>query len=108
MITETNFIQAPRQAPAEDLRRKIESRTARVGIVGLGYVGLPLAVEFAEAGFEVTGIDLQAAKVDSINHGRSYIQDVSTENLTRLVDDRKIHATNNFSAVSTLDTINIC
>src|SRR5579871_955803 len=90
-----------------DLRRKIETRTARVGVVGLGYVGLPLAVEFAEAGFHVTGIDVQAAKVDSINRGESYVQDVTTASLARLVHSGKIHATTDFTAVAALDTINI-
>ena len=59
---------------AEALRQKITSRTARVGVVGLGYVGLPLAVELARAGFKTTGIDLDKRKVDAINRGESYIQ----------------------------------
>ena len=61
------------------LTDKIRSRTAKVGIVGLGYVGLPLAMEFAKAGFPVTGIDVQPSKVEALNAGRSYIQDVPTE-----------------------------
>src|SRR5579871_5778455 len=105
MITETNFIQAPRQAPAEDLRRKIESRTARVGVVGLGYVGLPLAVEFAQAGFNVTGIDIDQSKVDALNRGESYIQDVPTSVLAPLVKAGKLRATADFAAVKDLDTI---
>ena len=55
----------------ELMREKIRSRTAKVGVIGLGYVGLPLAVEFANAGFPVTGIDVQAAKVQGLNAGRS-------------------------------------
>jgi len=62
----------------EELRRKIETHQARVGVVGLGYVGLPLVVEFAHAGFSVTGIDVQQSKVDAINRGESYIQDIPT------------------------------
>ena len=58
------------------LKDKIESKTARVGIVGLGYVGLPLAVEFAKAGFHVSGIDLQQSRVDRLMKGESYVQDV--------------------------------
>jgi hypothetical protein len=56
---------------------KIRTRTAKAGVIGLGYVGLPLAVEFANAGFSVTGIDVQHSKVDELNAGCSYIQDVS-------------------------------
>src|SRR5579872_4780001 len=92
----------------EELRRKIETHKAHVGVVGLGYVGLPLVVEFAEAGFCVTGIDVQQSKVDSINRGESYVQDVSTQVLKPLVRDGKIRATTDFGAVAALDTINIC
>ena len=69
----------------EQLREKIASRAARVGVVGLGYVGLPLAVEFAKAGFHVTGIDVQQSKVDQLNLGQSYIQDIPTSVLELLV-----------------------
>jgi UDP-N-acetyl-D-glucosamine dehydrogenase len=92
----------------EELRRKIETRQARAGVVGLGYVGLPLAVELAHAGFSVTGIDLLPAKVDSINRGESYVQDVPTEVLKPLVESGKIRATTEFADVAGLDTINIC
>ena len=93
---------------AQELKKKIESRKAAVGIVGLGYVGLPLAVEFAEVGFSVTGIDIDQSKVDSINRGVSYIQDVPTAVMKPLVEAGKIRATADFGAVSKLDTINIC
>ena len=92
----------------EDLQQKILSKQAKVGIVGLGYVGLPLAVEFANAGFCVTGIDIDAAKVESINRGESYVQDVPTTVLGPLVKAGKIRATADFAAVASLDTINIC
>ncbi len=92
---------------AEILEDKIRRRTARVGIIGLGYVGLPLAVEFAKAGFCVTGIDVQESKVDKLNRGESYIQDVPAEVLGPLVETKKLRATTNFSAVAELDTINI-
>jgi UDP-N-acetyl-D-glucosamine dehydrogenase len=92
----------------ENLRRKIESRQASAGVVGLGYVGLPLAVELAHAGFSVIGIDVQASKVDSINRGDSYVQDVPTDVLKPLVQAGKIRATTDFAAVRELDTINIC
>jgi UDP-N-acetyl-D-glucosamine dehydrogenase len=94
-------------APAGALERKITSRTARVGIVGLGYVGLPLAVEFAKAGFAVTGIDVQESKVAKLNAGESYVQDVPNQALRPLVESEKFHATTDFSAVADLDTINI-
>jgi UDP-N-acetyl-D-glucosamine dehydrogenase len=90
------------------LKDKIRAKTARVGIVGLGYVGLPLAVEYASAGYSVVGIDLQPAKVDSINRGESYIQDVPTEEIQSLVASGKLTATADFSVISTLDTVNIC
>ena len=92
---------------SQELKRKIESREARVGVVGLGYVGLPLAVEFAQAGFKVTGIDLDRKKVDALNRGESYIQDVPTERLKPLVDAGLLRATTDFAAVAQLDTINI-
>ncbi len=92
---------------AEGLQEKIKSRTARVGIVGLGYVGLPLAVEFARAGFRITGIDVQESKVTSLQRGQSYIQDVPTSVLKPLVEAGKLEATTDFSVVQELDTINI-
>jgi len=90
------------------LKDKIESKTARVGIVGLGYVGLPLAVEFAKAGFHVTGIDLQHSRVDRLMHGESYVQDVASADVTQLVNSKRFDATTDFSIVRELDTINIC
>src|SRR5512141_2910106 len=93
---------------AQALAEKIRSREARVGIIGLGYVGLPLAVEFAKAGFSVTGIDLIQPKVDRINAGDSYIQDVSAADVASLVAAGKLRATTDFSVVAELDTINIC
>jgi UDP-N-acetyl-D-glucosamine dehydrogenase len=92
---------------AEVLQSKIKDKTASVGVVGLGYVGLPLAVEFAKAGFYVTGIDVLAHKVDAINRGESYIQDIPTSVLKPLVESGHIKATTSFEAVRELDTINI-
>src|SRR6185437_16149679 len=88
---------------AEVLRDKIRSLSARVGIVGLGYVGLPLAVEFAKAGFHVTGIDLQVSKIASLNRGESYIQDVAESDLRPLVKAGKLSATSDFSVIADLD-----
>jgi UDP-N-acetyl-D-glucosamine dehydrogenase len=94
-------------ATATTLEEKIKSRTARVGIIGLGYVGLPLAMEFAKAGFPVTGIDIQPAKVSKLNSGESYVQDVPTDTLRKWVSEGKFRATSDFSVISELDTINI-
>jgi len=90
------------------LEDKIRSHSARVGIVGLGYVGLPLAVEFAKAGFRVTGIDVNAAKAARVNAGDSYVGDIPSSVLGELVAQGKIAATSDFSVVRDLDTINIC
>ena len=96
------------QTPQLALEDKLRCKTARVGIVGLGYVGLPLAVEFAKAGFHVTGIDIQDSKVASINAGDSYVQDVDGETLQGLVESGHFIATTDFSTVAELDTVNIC
>src|SRR5258707_3297020 len=90
------------------LEEKIRNRKARVGIVGLGYVGLPLAVEFAKAGFDVTGIDLSESKVAKVNAGDSYIADIPAGVFTPLVEAGKISATSDFGFISQLDTVNIC
>ncbi|HZT75621.1 MAG TPA: nucleotide sugar dehydrogenase [Vicinamibacterales bacterium] len=90
------------------LRNKLQARTARAGVIGLGYVGLPLAVEFARAGLTTTGIDLDRRKVDAVNQGTSYIPDVQTADVARLVADQKLSATTDFSVIAGLDTINIC
>ena len=93
---------------AEALQAKIKDKSARVGIVGLGYVGLPLAVEFAKAGFSVTGIDVMESKTSAINAGNSYVQDVTESVFRPLVEAGKISATTDFSVIADLDTVNIC
>jgi len=92
----------------EILREKIETKTAKVGIVGLGYVGLPLATEFAKAGFAVTGIDVQESKVAGLNRGESHVQDVPSSEIAKLIGEKRFRATSDFSVVRELDTINIC
>ena len=87
---------------------KLKNRTARIGVVGLGYVGLPLAVEFAHAGFHVTGLDIDERKVSKLNAGESYIQDIPTSVLQPLVNSGRLDATTDFSKLRELDTINIC
>jgi len=96
------------ETAARLLEEKIRARTARVGIVGLGYVGLPLAVEFAKAGFHVTGIDISQEKTRRVNAGDSYVGDISSATLAPLVSDGRLKATADFAAVRDLDTINIC
>ena len=93
---------------ARELQEKIRERSAKVGVVGLGYVGLPLAIEMAQAGFEVTGIDLVKEKVDSVNSGVSYVPDISSEALRSSVFASRIRATQSLAAVEALDTLNIC
>jgi UDP-N-acetyl-D-glucosamine dehydrogenase len=87
---------------------RIRLREARCGIIGLGYVGLPLALEFARAGFRTTGIDVDRAKVDAIRAGRSYIVDVSDDEIAKEVDAGRFVATPDFATIRELDTINIC
>jgi len=82
-------------------------KTVKVGVIGLGYVGLPLAVEFANAGFSVTGIDVQASKVAELNSGSSYIQDVPTDTLRKHVESGHFRATSDLSVIAELDTVNI-
>jgi len=91
-----------------DLIEKIRAGQVRCGVVGLGYVGLPLAVELAESGVHVVGIDVQAAKVEAINAGRSYVLDVPSERISRLVKEGLLSATTDFSVVAELDTLNVC
>lgn len=88
--------------------QKIESGQARVGVVGLGYVGLPLAVELAASGLEVVGIDVNADKVAAINEGRSYILDVPSERVAELVAAGRLSATSDFAEAANLDSMNVC
>ena len=90
------------------LKEKIQNRTALVGIIGMGYVGLPLACEFAKGGFNVTGIDINQEKVDKLNQGTSYILDVDSSELTLYVDRGILSATSNPSVLEKMDCIIIC
>ena len=92
----------------DQLLERIHNREAHVGVVGLGYVGLPLAVEFAEAGFHVIGLDVNPQKADSVNHGESYIADIQSERLKPLVESGNLQATTNYGDLSEVDTISIC
>jgi UDP-N-acetyl-D-glucosamine dehydrogenase len=87
---------------------RIRSRDARVAVIGLGYVGLPLAVELARAGFTAVGIDVMAEKVARVNAGDSYIKDVPSPMLKEVVAAGKLSATTDFSVIRQCDTVNIC
>lgn len=106
----SDILQPPSQegSAVETLRKRIATKKARVGVLGLGYVGLPLAVEFARAGFDVTGIDVQQSKVDQFNSGHSYIKDVKDDVFSPLVKSGKLRASSDFSVIRDLDTIDIC
>ena len=90
------------------LIENIERRDARVGVIGLGYVGLPLAVEFANAGFSVLGIDTDASKVAALAAGDSYISDVPADVIGALVAGGQLAASHDYEAIAELDTISIC
>lgn len=92
----------------QQLLDRLNKREAKVGIVGLGYVGLPLAVEFAEAGFSVIGLDVTREKVDMLNRGESYIMDIPTERLKPLVDSGRLCATTEYADLRQADTVSIC
>jgi UDP-N-acetyl-D-glucosamine dehydrogenase len=99
---------ARESSPALELESKILERTARVGVIGLGYVGLPLCTEIAEEGFEVVGIDIDRSKVESVNAGLSYILEIPSERLFSLVVNGTIRATQSLAAIESLDAISIC
>ena len=90
------------------LKEKIENKKANIGIIGLGYVGLPLAVEFGKAGFSVTGFDNDEAKVSAIDKGDSYISDVSSKDIKDLVSSKKLIATLDKALLNKMDVIIIC
>jgi len=90
------------------LTKKINDRSAKIGVIGLGYVGLPLAIEFVNAGYEVVGIDIDEKKINYINKGINYINDVDDRTLKNSIKNNQLRATNDFSVVQDLDAISIC
>jgi UDP-N-acetyl-D-glucosamine dehydrogenase len=92
----------------QELLMKLGDKTAHVAVLGMGYVGMPLAVAFAESGFNVTGIDPDQSKVQRFEHGESYIQDVSDDTLQRLRSTGKLSMTADFSALQRVDAVSIC
>jgi UDP-N-acetyl-D-glucosamine dehydrogenase len=93
---------------AAELLQRIENRTAHLGVIGLGYVGLPLAVEFAQAGFHVHGIDVDAARVARLRKGRSYVQDVPDGDLRAVVRSGHLLPTTDFDVLRRVDAVNVC
>lgn len=91
-----------------NFKTKIENREAQIGVIGLGYVGLPLAMEFVRAGFHVTGIDVDQEKVKKLNRGENYIQDVEDVSVANAVAINQLSATSDFSVIQNLDAISIC
>src|SRR5947199_3243474 len=91
-----------------ELIELIKDKCARVGVIGLGYVGLPLATEFASAGIKTTGFEVDEKKVGEINSGRSYIADVSSETIKQSVDAHRLSATTDFDLLKECDAIIIC
>jgi UDP-N-acetyl-D-glucosamine dehydrogenase len=99
---------SPEHASAADLIDRFRTKRARIGVIGLGYVGLPLAVEFADAGFTVTPVDLDQSRVDSIRRGVSYIPDVPSERVREVVDAGRLSPTKDFAILAEADAISIC
>ena len=95
-------------APHRDILERIRAKTAKIGIIGLGYVGLPLAVEFARAGFDVTGFDVDDAKIRQIDAGKSYIPDVPDAELGATVEAGRLRATSDMTRLGAMDAIDIC
>lgn len=91
-----------------ELLRKLEDKTAVIGVIGLGYVGLPLAVEKAKAGYRVIGFDVQARKIDMLNSGHNYIGDVVDEDLREMVRDGRLSATADYSFLKGVDAVAVC
>jgi len=92
----------------EDLKHKIDTREACIGVIGLGYVGLPLALELAKAGFRVTGFDLDAEKIRVLAAGGSYIEDVAAADIAQIVRSGRFTPTSEFRALPSMDVINVC
>jgi len=90
------------------LKTKLENRNATAAVIGLGYVGLPLAMEITAAGFDVIGIDLDSSKIDILKQGRSYILDVSEKNIADTIQSGKFKPTSDFSVLADADTVSIC
>jgi len=91
-----------------DIIEKIQNKSAKIGIIGLGYVGLPLGLEFAKKGFDVLGFDLDNKKIEFLENGKSYIKHIDSERIRNCVNEGKLSATSDFSSISDVDAVIIC
>ena len=91
-----------------EIIKKINNKNANIGIIGLGYVGLPLGLEFASKGFTVTGFDVDEKKIPILNSGKSYIKHIKEDRIKKFVDSNKFSATSDFSKLTKCDAIIIC
>jgi UDP-N-acetyl-D-glucosamine dehydrogenase len=107
-VLEKSGENVPRTGHAAALETKLRNKTARIGVVGLGYVGLPLAIEFAKKGFETVGIDLDKSKIESLERGKNYIQDIPDEEVSKAVQNGAFRAQRNYEKCGELDVIYIC
>src|SRR5437870_726047 len=103
-----HVVEAPPSENYVELERKIRTKQASVGVIGLGYVGLPLALELGNAGFRVTGLDINPDKVSTLRSGRSYITDVSDDQVAQAIEENRFVATSELDALAELDTVSIC
>src|SRR5271166_1398940 len=93
---------------AENLLNKIENKTARIGVLGLGYVGLPLALEFARKGFPVTGFEVRKDLIASLRRGLSHVADIPSETVRDMTRAKRFHVTDQFDEIRNLDAVIIC
>jgi UDP-N-acetyl-D-glucosamine dehydrogenase len=107
-MAKKNAVQPKSGETAQALIRKLKTGKARVGVIGLGYVGLPLVDAFGHSGFSVAGIDVDPNKIEALRKGKSYIEDVPSAHIAALVRKGALHATTDFSIVETLDALSIC
>ena len=89
----------------KEFKKRVHKKETRIAVVGLGYVGLPLAVEFAKCGFEVLGIDIDKDRINHIKRKESYISDVAAKELRQVLNSNRFSATNNFEAIKKADII---
>src|SRR5262245_48959255 len=106
-MTTSDHITALASERIVDLEERIRTRQAEIGIIGLGYVGLPEAMEFAKAGFRVTGFDIDNNRVSRVNQGDSYIEDVSSQEMAPLVREGRLGASADFRRLADMDVIHI-
>src|SRR5262249_33594203 len=107
-MTPPEHTTATNTAASAELEDRIRTRRAEIGIIGLGYVGLPEAMEFAKAGYRVTGFDIDAERVSKVNHGTSYVEDVDSREMAGLVQKGRLRATADFRILADMDVIHIC